>query len=110
LINPTPVQSAMTVALADDEHVKTQREVYRSRRERLLPALTAAGFTIENSNAGLYLWVTRGQESFETVNWFAEKGILVAPGSFYGEAGNRNVRVAITASDERIEAAASRLA
>ena len=110
LINPTPVQSAMTVALADDEHVKTQREVYRSRRERLLPALTAAGFTIENSNAGLYLWVTRGQESFETVDWFAEKGILVAPGSFYGEAGNRNVRVALTASDERIEAAASRLA
>jgi succinyldiaminopimelate transaminase len=110
LITPTPVQAAMTVALADDEHANVQREVYRSRRERLLPALKAAGFTIEHSNAGLYLWVSQGKESFETVDWFAEKGILVAPGSFYGEAGNRNVRVALTASDERIEAAVSRLA
>ena len=35
----------------------------------------------------------------------AELGILVAPGEFYGPAGERHVRVAVTATDERIAAA-----
>ena len=41
------------------------------------------------------------------VDWLAERGILVAPGDFYGPAGARHVRVALTATDERIAAAAA---
>ncbi|HVX68850.1 MAG TPA: succinyldiaminopimelate transaminase, partial [Mycobacteriales bacterium] len=37
------------------------------------------------------------------------RGILAAPGSFYGTAGTRHVRIALTATDERIAAAADRL-
>ncbi|MFR9729907.1 succinyldiaminopimelate transaminase [Saccharopolyspora sp. MS10] len=109
MIMPRPVQEAMTAALADDEHVRVQRELYAARRAALRPALEAAGFTVEHSEGGLYLWSTRGEDAWETVGWLAERGILVAPGTFYGPAGQRHVRIALTASDERIRAAADRL-
>jgi succinyldiaminopimelate transaminase len=107
---PGPVQAAAVAALGDDAHVVAQRTVYRSRREVLAAALTAAGFRIDESTAGLYLWVTRDEPCWDTVARLAERGILVAPGEFYGTAGARHVRVALTATDERVEAAVERLA
>ena len=109
MIVPTPVQAAMVAALDDDEHEAVQRERYRQRRALLLPALQAAGFTVEHSEAGLYLWATRGEPCRDTVRRLAERGILAAPGEFYGPAGGRHVRVALTATDERIAAAVARL-
>lgn len=109
MIVPTPVQAAMVAALEDDEHEQVQRERYALRRAVLLPALRAAGFSVDHSEAGLYLWASRGQDCRETVGWLADRGILVAPGEFYGPAGARHVRVALTATDERINAAAARL-
>lgn len=106
---PLPIQSAMTAALSDDDHENEQRERYRRRREILLAAVRGAGFTVDNSEAGLYLWATRGEACRDTVEWFAERGILVAPGEFYGPGGGTHVRIALTASDERIAAAAERL-
>ncbi len=105
-----PVQYAMTAALDDDEHVRAQRELYAARRELLRPALERAGFTVEHSQGGLYLWATRGEDAWQTLEWFAKLGILVAPGTFYGPGGARHVRVALTATDERIGAAVQRLA
>ncbi len=110
LIVPRPVQAAITAALADDEHIGVQRARYASRRTLLRAALSGAGFTVEHSSAGLYLWATRGEDALTTVSWLAGLGILVAPGTFYGPSGARHVRVALTASDERIAAAAERLA
>ncbi|AXY51229.1 MULTISPECIES: succinyldiaminopimelate transaminase [Rhodococcus] len=107
---PLPIQSAMTAALNDDGHENAQRELYRARREILLAAVRGAGFTVDHSEAGLYLWAGRGEECRATVDWFAERGILVAPGEFYGPGGVQHVRIALTASDERIAAAAQRLA
>lgn len=107
---PTPVQAAMVAALDDDAHEQRQRERYARRRHALAPALHAAGFTIEHSEAGLYLWATRAEPCGESVAWLAARGILVAPGDFYGPAGARHVRVALTATDERIAAAVDRLA
>ncbi len=109
LMVPGPVQAAMCAALADDEHVGVQRARYRARRSALRPALEGAGFRIDHSEASLYLWATRGEACGETVAWLADRGILVAPGDFYGTAGARHVRVALTATDERIAAALSRL-
>jgi succinyldiaminopimelate transaminase len=106
---PGPVQAAAVAALGDDSHVIAQRAVYRARRELLVPALTEAGFRIDESAAGLYLWATRDEPCWATVEWLAERGILVAPGEFYGAAGSKHVRVALTATDERVEAAAERL-
>ncbi|WP_225978217.1 succinyldiaminopimelate transaminase [Gandjariella thermophila] len=107
---PRPVQSAMTAALTDDEHVAAQRSRYAGRRDVLRAALAAAGFDVHHSEGGLYLWATRGENAWDSVAWFAERGVLVAPGTFYGPAGERHVRVALTATDERVSAAADRLA
>lgn len=106
---PRPVQEAMTVALSDDSHVESQKSRYRARRTILRGALESAGFTIDHSEAGLYLWSTRGEDAWKTLSWLAERGILVAPGTFYGPTGSEHVRVALTATDERIQAAATRL-
>jgi succinyldiaminopimelate transaminase len=109
MIVPTPVQAAMVAALDDDEHEAAQRDRYARRRAVLLPAFRSAGFTVEHSEAGLYLWASRGEPCRDTLAWLAERGILVAPGEFYGPAGARYVRVALTATDERIDAAVARL-
>ena len=88
---------------------REQRERYARRRNALLPALRAAGLTVDNSEAGLYLWATRGEPCRDTLAWLAQRGILVAPGEFYGPRGAHHVRIALTATDERITAAVERL-
>lgn len=108
-IMPAPIQAAMTAALNDDAHVDEQRDRYAHRRSVLRPALGAAGFRIDHSEGGLYLWATRDESCWDTVAWLAARGILVAPGEFYGPTGTRHVRVALTATDERIDTAAARL-
>jgi len=107
---PAPVQAAMVAALSDESHVAQQRERYAGRRRLLRAALSEAGFTIDHSQAGLYLWATRGEDCWATVDWFAARGILVAPGSMYGPAGQRHVRIALTAPDEQIATVPARLA
>lgn len=109
LIPPEPVQEAMIAALGDEAHVDRQRELYRARRARLLPALERAGFRVDESGAGLYLWVTKGHDSWQTVAEFADAGILVVPGTFYGEEPAQHVRIALTASDADIAEAVGRL-
>ncbi|MFE2496529.1 succinyldiaminopimelate transaminase [Streptomyces scopuliridis] len=109
MMTPAPVQAATVAALGDDTHVREQRERYAARRTALRAALEAHGFRIDHSEASLYLWSTRDEPCWDTVAHLAELGILVAPGDFYGPAGERHVRVALTATDERVEAAVKRL-
>ncbi|WP_278313230.1 succinyldiaminopimelate transaminase [Lolliginicoccus levis] len=107
---PLPIQAAAAAAMSSDTHEQEQKEKYRQRREVLRAALAEAGFRIDHSEAGLYLWATRGEHGRDTVQWLAERGILAAPGEFYGPTGTQHVRIALTATDERIAAAARRLA
>ncbi|MEO3975938.1 succinyldiaminopimelate transaminase [Streptomyces sp. CAU 1734] len=109
MMTPAPVQAATVAALGDDAHVAEQRARYAARRAVLRAALEGHGFRIEHSEASLYLWATRDEPCWETVAHLAELGILVAPGDFYGPAGERFVRVAFTATDERVAAAVKRL-
>jgi len=106
---PGPVQAAMAAALGDDAHVAAQRELYGRRRAVLASAISHAGLRIDHSHAGLYVWATRGEDCWQTIEWLAGLGILAAPGAFYGEAGREHVRIALTATDERIAAAARRI-
>jgi succinyldiaminopimelate transaminase len=109
MIVPAPVQAAMVAALGDDAHVHDQHARYAARRLVLRGALEGAGWRVDGSDAGLYLWVTRDEDSWESVGHLARLGILAAPGAFYGPAGGRHVRIALTATDERVAAAARRL-
>ena len=109
MLMPTPIQMATIAALGDQAHVARQREKYAKRRDLLHSAFSQAGFKIDHSNAGLYLWLTDGRNCLETVSWLSDRGILAAPGDFYGPAGASHVRVALTATDERVAACISRL-
>ena len=104
-----PVQVAMVAALSDEDHVTQQRARYNARRATLVPALRAAGFTIENSEAGLYIWATRKENCWDSVSWLAEIGIIATPGVFYGELGASHIRIAMTATDAQINEAAARI-
>ena len=109
MIVPAPVQAAMRAALDADAHVQAQKDLYRARREVLVPALEAFGLRISDSEAGLYLWATAGEDTWTTIKRLAELGIVAGPGVFYGEAGAGYVRVALTADDDGVAAAARRL-
>jgi aspartate/methionine/tyrosine aminotransferase len=107
---PGPQQVAMKAALDDDAHVLAQHARYAARRGALKTALEGAGFRIDESAGSLYLWASRDEGCWDTVGWLADRGILVAPGEFYGPAGGQHVRVAFTATDERVAEAVARLA
>ena len=106
---PLPIQYAMVAALSDESHVVEQRDRYNARRATLAPALTAAGFKIEESAAGLYIWCTRSEDCWKSVEWLANLGIVATPGSFYGELGSAHIRIAMTATDAQIREAADRI-
>jgi aspartate/methionine/tyrosine aminotransferase len=99
----------MVAALGDEAHVDAQRELYRSRRDRLKAAVEAAGFRVDHSEAGLYLWATRGEDAWLTVAALAEIGILVVPGTFYGDGSAQHVRIALTVADADVDEAVSRM-
>jgi succinyldiaminopimelate transaminase len=106
---PLPIQHAMIAALSDDAHVQDQRARYNQRRKTLAPALESIGFRIDHSDAGLYIWCTRGEDSWKSVEALAQLGILVTPGIFYGSDGAQHVRIAMTATDDAIADAAARI-
>lgn len=109
LMMPAPVQQAVIAALGDEEHVAIEREIYSNRREKLLAAIKAYGFLVADSEAGLYLWASLGEDCWLTVKRMAELGILVVPGEFYEAGGSEYVRFSLTASDDKIDEAANRL-
>jgi aspartate/methionine/tyrosine aminotransferase len=111
IIVPGPVQAAMVAALSDDAHAAAQKARYAARRAILAAGLTAAGFRVEHSEAGLYLWATRpGLDCWAACELLAtECGLLVGPGSIYGPEGSAYIRVALTATDERVATAGDRL-
>ncbi|MFF2845386.1 bifunctional succinyldiaminopimelate transaminase/glutamate-prephenate aminotransferase [Streptomyces sp. NPDC058001] len=109
MMTSAPTQAAVVAALGDEQHVHEQRARYAARRTALRTALEHHGFRIEHSEASLYLWATRNEPCWTTVAHLATLGILVAPGDFYGRAGASFVRVALTATDERVAAAVNRL-
>ena len=112
MIVPDPVQAAMIAAFGDEAHVVAQRSLYAARRSALRAAFVPAGFVVEHSEAGLYLWLRHPSLGcWAAAEMLADQcGILVTPGSVYGPSGERHVRVALTATDERVAAAVKRLA
>ncbi|MEY2699008.1 MAG: hypothetical protein RL720_964 [Actinomycetota bacterium] len=109
MMQPGPVQAAMVVALSDDAHVAAQKELYRARRNQLIPALNSAGYRVDHSEAGLYLWVTEGLDAWSSIDKLASLGIIAGPGVFYGDFYPQHVRLSLTETDERIAEAARRL-
>lgn len=111
LMVPGPIQRAAAVALGDQDHVDAQRTRYRLRLRRFANVLQAVGAEVQMPAGGFYLWVrSPSGDGWEWTSWLAEQGgVLVSPGSFYGEDGASHVRVAMVAPMERLNVVASRL-
>ena len=106
---PLPVQKAMVAALGDNQHVSEQRDRYNTRKAKVRAAIEKHGFRVDHSEAGLYLWATRNESDWDSVSWFADRGILVTPGHFYGPKGAQHIRIAMTATDAQIDDLVKRL-
>jgi succinyldiaminopimelate transaminase len=94
----TFVQRAAAAAWADEDHVVETRERYRAKRDALLPALLAAGLQPSGGDASFFLWLrVPGGEEAEgfALRLLDERGIVVAPGPFFGPGGEGHVRIAL---------------
>ena len=100
------VQRASIAAWTDDEHVADVRALYRRKRETLLPVLEAGGLRLAGSAATFYLWLDVGGPSEPFARRLLEHGIVCAPGSFFGAAGEGYVRFALVPTQEQCERAA----
>jgi succinyldiaminopimelate transaminase len=103
------VQRAAIAAWSDEEHVEATRERYRRKREILLDVLARKGLRVAGSGATMYLWVEvpAGESSESFAHRLLEHGIVVAPGSYLGPAGEGYVRVALVPSLEDCRRAAA---
>jgi succinyldiaminopimelate transaminase len=101
------VQRASVAAWSDDRHVEDVRALYRRKRETVLPALTERGLRLAGSEATFYLWLDVGGSSEEFARRLLGHGIVVAPGSFFGDAGEGYVRLALVPTQEQCERAAA---
>jgi acetylornithine aminotransferase len=101
------VQRASIAAWSDEDHVAGVRDLYRRKRETVLPAFEEAGFRLAGSEATFYLWLDAGGPSEEAARRLLDNGIVVAPGSFFGPAGEGYIRVALVPTQAQCEKAAA---
>ena len=101
------VQRASVAAWSDDAHVDEVRDVYRRKRDMLLPALEAGGLRLAGSRATFYLWLDGGGPSETFARRLLDHGIVCAPGAFFGPAGEGYVRFALVPTLEECERAAT---
>lgn len=100
------VQRASVAAWSDDTHVDDVRALYRRKRETLLPVLLERGLRLAGSEATFYLWLDVGGPSEPFARRLLEHGIVVAPGSFFGPAGEGYIRFALVPTQAECERAA----
>jgi succinyldiaminopimelate transaminase len=101
------VQRASVAAWEDEEHVRAVRAVYRRKRETLLPVLAEKGLRLAGGDATFFLWLAVDGPSEAFAHRLLEHGILVAPGSLFGPAGEGYVRMALVPAQADCERAAT---
>jgi acetylornithine aminotransferase len=87
--------------------VEEVRGLYRRKRDALLPVLEAKGLRLAGGTATFYLWLAVDGDSEQLARRLLDEGILVAPGSFFGPAGEGYVRLALVPTLEDCQRAAA---
>ena len=102
---PSFIQEAAISAWNDDAHVDEHRIHYQKKRTKIKTALTSAGFEIFGGNAGFYMWVKSPNHStsHELSEWFLNQGVLVTPGTVFGDDGNPYIRLVYCLQDKTID-------
>jgi succinyldiaminopimelate transaminase len=86
------VQRASVVAWEDERHVEETRARYAAKRDVMIPAIESLGWEIVASRATMYLWVVAPAGA---VDRLLERGVVVAPGDFFGPSGAGYIRFAL---------------
>ena len=108
------MQQAAVQALAnsDDWH-RDRNAVYEGRLDAAKAFLDALGCTYTDDQEGLFLWakLPDSVESAEALvdELLHDKHVFIAPGSVFGPAGDRYIRVSLCMPKERIEEAVKRI-
>jgi acetylornithine aminotransferase len=87
------VQRASVVAWNDERHVEETRARYAAKRDVMIPAIEACGWEVVASTATMYLWVAGAPA--DAVDRLVERGVIVAPGEFFGPSGAGYLRFAL---------------
>jgi acetylornithine aminotransferase len=100
------IQRAAAAAWDDEAHVAEVRDRYRDKRDALLPALEAAGLRSAGGDASFFLWLDAGEEAEALAAELLAQGVVLTPGSYFGEAGQGFLRLALVPPLEVCERAA----
>jgi succinyldiaminopimelate transaminase len=104
---PEFIQRAAAVAWGDEQHVADVREVYRAKRDVMVPALEARGLRHAGGDATFFLWLA-GAVPGEHER-LLEQGLILTPGDYFGEAGAGYLRLALVPTLAECERAAELL-
>ncbi len=109
----TAVQIAGIEALdRGDVFIQSMREVYRNRRDMAAKALEKLGFEFEMPGGAFYIWI-KVPEGYDSKSFTAllldRCGVVVAPGSGYGEYGEGYIRISLTIEESRLQEALERI-
>jgi acetylornithine aminotransferase len=97
------LQRAAALAWRDEAHVEDMRAIYGRKRDVLLPALEAAGLRHAGGDATMFLWL---EDPHDRAAELLEQGVVLAPGGFFGSAGEGYARLALVPELEACERAA----
>ena len=86
------VQRVSVLAWDDEAHVEDMRAVYRAKRDVLLPACAAAGLEHVGGDATMFLWL---RDEDDRARELLARGVVLAPGDFFGDAGRGYARLAL---------------
>lgn len=104
---PEFIQRATIAALASEAHVNRMRDVYGAKRELFLEFFAHKGIRVAGSEATFYLWceVPDGVSSEGFAARLLDHGVVVAPGSFFGPAGDGYFRLALVPTQAECQSA-----
>jgi LL-diaminopimelate aminotransferase len=115
---PIFIQKAIIRGLNDytsnkkPEIVKRTVQVYQERRNVLVDGLNQIGWKTEKPKATFYVWTRipkEGMNSMEFVKELINVGVILTPGTGFGQYGEGYVRFALTQPIERIKEAIERI-
>ena len=102
---PTSIQQGAIAAWDDDTHVKVHNESYKWKRQRLKKVLLAKGFELYGADAGFYFWFSHPNYSTseQLSELFLKNGLLITPGTVFGQDGEGFARIVFCITDEMIK-------
>ena len=107
-------RAALAVLTGPQDYCTRASATYRARRDAFLSAVKPLGYPVETPRATLYVWLPiprRFATSMDFTRELLDKtGVVVAPGSGFGRAGEGYVRVALCVSEARLAEAGTRMA